>query len=223
VTEPRTRLGSFGGGNRSRLSALGAGYSWFVRITKIALPLAAIVIIGLIIYRMSAPNQALQISDIPVQEKTTPGQSELVSARYEGTDDAGRKYVVTADKAIRDMTAEKAVRMTNPKGQLALDDNGWLRVESTDGLYDNVAGTMQLTGGVKVTHSSGYIMNLQNIDIHLEDRHAVSRLPVTVTGPSGDIAAQGMEVTDGGNLVIFTGPAKMTLRNLKAPAAKAPG
>ncbi|MDE1152853.1 MAG: LPS export ABC transporter periplasmic protein LptC [Micavibrio sp.] len=223
MNEPRARLGSFGGGNRSRLSALGGGYTWFVRITKIALPLAAVVIIGLIIYHMSAPRQALQLADIPVQEKTTPGQSELISARYEGTDDAGRKYVVTADKAVRDMTTLQAVRMTNPKGEIALDANGWLKVAAKDGLYDNGAGALQLTNGVKITHSSGYEMSLQNVDIDMQNQHAISRNPVTVTGPSGDIAAQGLEVTDDGNLVIFAGPAKMTLRNLKAPAPKAPG
>ncbi len=222
MSEGPERLRSFGNGSRSRLSAFGAGYTWFVRITKIALPLGALIIIGVVVTRMSSTPQALQLADIPKQEKTKPGQSALEQARYEGTDSQGRKYTLTADRAIRDMTSLQAVALEKPKGEIALENNGWLKLEANRGRYDNGTGKLNLSEGVRLEHSSGYTITLQDADVDVKTRHVMTNKTVQVTGPIGDIDAATLEVTDGGDLIIFGGPAKALIKNLHA-SIKVPG
>lgn len=219
MSDPGARLGSFGGGH-SRLRAFGSRYTWFVRITKIALPLVALALVGIVVTRLSQQPQQLQLSDLPQQEKTTPGQSELVSARYEGVDSKNHPYTVTADRAVRDMKSLQAVALEKPKGRITLDD-GWLAVEGAKGFYDNTAGKLNLTGGVVLTHSSGYTLHLEDADVDVRGRHAVTTRPIYGSGPVGDITAQNLEVTDGGDLLIFGGPATLVLRQLNSK--KGPG
>ena len=220
MSEPGARLGSFGGGNGSRLRAFGARYTWFVRITKIALPLLALAMVAFVVTRLSHTPQQLQLADLPHQEKTTPGQSELITARYEGVDDQNRPYVVTADRAVRDMSTTAAVALENPKGTMTLENNGWIKLEAAKGFYDNTAGKLKLSEGVKISHSSGYEISLQDADVDIRARHAITLSPVKATGPIGDITAQNLEVTQSGDLLIFGGPALLTIRQLHG---KVPG
>ena len=195
-----------------------------MRITKIALPLVAIAIMGVVVARLSEDSQIEQLVAAPTQGKTAPGQIELVKAKYEGTDAKGRKYTLTADTATRDMNSDQAVLLEKPRADIALDGGSSLTVHANKGRYDNKASKLFLTGGVTAYHDSGYEIHLQDISVDITTRAAASLLPVTVQGPVGELRAQNIAVTDQGMLVVFGGPAQMTLTRLKAkPPKKVPG
>ncbi|HYD18217.1 MAG TPA: LPS export ABC transporter periplasmic protein LptC [Patescibacteria group bacterium] len=203
-----------------RLSARGGGYSWFVRISKITLPLVALGIMGLVFIRLSQDSQEIQLADLPTKENTKPGQIELKGARYEGMDAKGRKYTLTADKAIRNMLSDEAVLLENPRADVMLEGGNWVAVHAKNGDYDNKAGKLSLSGGVTVYHDSGYEMHLANIAVDMETRHAVTTEPVTAQGPAGELKAQNMDVVNEGELVVFGGPVFLTLYGMKAKPPK---
>lgn len=220
--KPKSR--SYSRARHSRLAAKGSGYSWFVRIAKIALPLVALAIMGVVVARLSEESQLEQLVAAPTQGKTTPGQIELVKAKYEGTDAKGRKYTLTADSATRDMNSDQAVLLEKPRADIALDGGSALTVHADKGRYDNKASKLFLTGGVTAYHDSGYEIHLQDISVDIATRAAASLLPVTAQGPVGELRAQNIAVTDQGMLVVFGGPAQMTLHRLKVkPPKKVPG
>ncbi len=193
-----------------RLSAFGRGYSVFVRVLKYVLPLVALVIIGILFARLSGEH-AQNASTMAQGEKTTPGQIELVGAKYEGVDDQGHPYTVTADRAVRDMSNAESMRFENPVADITLTDGTWLAVKSRSGFFDRTNETLQLDGGVTVFHDGGYEMTLEDININLRDRTASSEKPVSAQGPLGTIAAQNMTVSDQGFLITFGGPAVMKI------------
>lgn len=218
--KPKSRSAKSG-----RLAARGGGYSWFVRISKVTLPLVALGLIGLVVARLSEDPRQVQLTELPAKEKTTPGQVELVKARYEGMDAQGRKYTVSADKAVRNMLSAEAVTLEKPKAEMALDGGSMIRVQAEKGDYDNKSQKLSLSGGVTVSHDSGYEMHLQDVAVDVSTRHAATQNPVSAQGPGGTLQAQNMDVSDSGDLVVFGGPAFMTLQNLKPklPAKKGRG
>lgn len=195
-----------------RLRNLGAGYTWFVRIARMALPLIALVIVGVVAAKMTMDQEQQQISALPPEEKTAPGEIEIRQAKYEGVDADGRAYTLTADDARREMDAPDTMRLTNPKADITTPEGGWLIASANTGAYNNAASTLSLEGDVAVFHDLGYEVHLQKISIDIKKNQANSPLPVTAQGPAGRLEAQGLLLLDQGQRIVFTGPAKLVLR-----------
>lgn len=222
MTKPRQRLRNIQ--PRRRYSGGGAGHTWFVRITKFILPVAAVVIVGVVVAKMSQDPQNLQIPQLPAQDKATAGQVDLVKPKYEGLDVKNRPYTISADRAHRVMDnghdKEQVVAMENPKGDIAMDDGSWVSVQAAAGVFNNTAGTLNLSGGVTLFHDTGYEMHMKEVDVEIKTRHAKTILPVQGQGPAGAIDAQNLEISDGGDLIVFGGPLRLTLWNLRTPKEK---
>lgn len=198
-----------------RLSVFRQGYSVFVRILKYTLPLAALVIVSVLITRFSTgSSQPQDIAARPEAEKTTPGQIELVQPKYEGIDDEGRPYTITADKAMRADNTPDIMQFTNPVADITLEDKTWLAVKSSSGVFDHKNDTLNLKDDVTIFHDSGYELHCQVLQVDLKKKTAYTALPVQAQGPIGTIAAQNMSVLDQGDLIIFGGPATLTLFSL---------
>ena len=200
-----------------RLNVFRQGYSLFVRILKVTLPLAALVIVGILISRLIASNPQLPnlaTGSHPETEKTTPGQIELVKPKYEGVDDQGHPYTVTADKATRAVNAPDSVLFTNPVADMTLTDKTWLAAQAKTGTFDHATDVLDLKDDVAVFHDSGYELHTQESRIYLKNKMARSPSPVQGQGPAGTLAAKDLSVLDQGNLVIFGGPATLTLFTL---------
>ncbi len=211
-------------GRRQRAAAVGAGYSWFVRVTKFALPIAAVVIVGIVVARLSEDPQQLQIAELPQQqEKTTPGEVDIVEASYKGVDAKGRAYTISADHARRVMGSDTAVALEKPKADITLEDGTGLVVNAATGLYNNTAGTLKLSGGVDAFHDSGYEFHLQDIDVKVQAREASTTKPVSIQGPAGTLEAANMTITEQGDLITFGGPAKMSLQGKLKIGKDGPG
>ncbi len=198
-----------------RPPVFGQGYSIFVTVLKFALPVLALVIVGILMTRLSGePPQT--IAALPKEEKTTPGQIELVEARYEGVDDENHPYTVTADKAVRAMHAPDTVLFENPMADITLQDQTWVAVKAKSGSFDRTLERVTMNDEVSVFHDSGYEMRLQNLDIDLKQKTAHTPRSVLAQGPMGTITAHSMTVKNQGNLIVFGGPATLTIFRLAA-------
>jgi lipopolysaccharide export system protein LptC len=217
LTAPRQRLRHIQ--PRRRYSGGGAGHTWFVRITKLILPIAALVLVGVIVAKMSQ-DQVGRLTPAETTGNTTAkaGEIDLVKPKYEGLDAQNRPYTVSADKAHRimdkDHPSAQIVDLENPVGDILMDDGTWLAAKSAKGLFNNSDNSLYLSGGVIFFHDSGYEMHMTDVHIDIKTRHAQTDLPVQGQGPAGGINAQNLEITDGGDLIIFGGPAHLTLWNL---------
>lgn len=211
---PKRRLESFDAPAPRRLNTLGAGYTWFVRIARIALPLVAIVIIGIVVARLSLDRAQENITDLPDDKKTSAGQIELIEAKYEGVDAKGRRYTLTADSANRSNAEPDTVVLSKPKADIALQGGNWLALEAGGGTYNTETAQMILSDGVRIFHDSGNEMHLQDVTVDTKTSRATSSHAVTAQGPLGTLSAQNVTISDEGDLIVFGGPATMTLYKL---------
>jgi lipopolysaccharide export system protein LptC len=220
VISTKNRFGDYE--TTRRLRAFGTGYTWFVRVLRLALPLLALVLIGVIIARLMADPQkpALTTADLPQDEKTMAGHIEMVAAKYQGVDGEGRAYTVTADTASRDTQNTNAVLLENPTADLLMPNGDTLRLRADHGRYDTVTTDIRLQDNVVLTHGDGYEMQLRNIEGNVKARTAMTTEAVFLHGPAGKLAAAGMDIRDSGDMIVFQGPVALTLYNL---GKKGPG
>lgn len=219
---PKQRLRGFDPARATRNAKLGAGYTWFVRIARLALPLVALVIVGVVIMRLSGGGvqQPVSITELPADEKTVPGEIDMVQAKYQGADAQGRLYTVTAEHARRDMGAPNSLSLDKPRADIALDGNKWLALHAAKGLYDNEAGSLYLSDGVTIFHDDGYELHMQDMNVTLKTRDAMTQKPVALQGPAALLKAGGMDIQNGGEMIVFSGPVHVTLHSLGREKSK---
>lgn len=215
-----------------RLSAHGAGYSGFVKTTKYMLPLLALLLMGLVLTRLQYNPLSEHLTQLPDEEKTIPGQSELTGARYEGVDTEGRPFTLTADKAIRVMTDQNAaadmadldgetVDLLQPRAEMKSMGKDGLSLSASEGRFEQDTSRLNLTGGVTLEDGRGNELWIDNVDVDLSGNALVADTPVRGQGPDGTVDAEGLRLEDGGARVIFTGRTTLTL-SPSAPEGSTP-
>ena len=116
----------------------------------------------------------------------------------------GRRFEVTAARAVQDVSRQDEVRFENP---VAVLDGPQGRIDVTAGnaLYGIEAETLALDGGVDVRTVRGQTARLENAEVDLASGSLVSDQPVVLDGPQGRIEALGVRIDDSGARVLFTG------------------
>ena len=203
------RLTSFSERRPSRLRTVGAGYTMFVRIIRFALPVVALILIGVVAAQLSFnQNDQQKITQVPETEKAKAGESEITAAKYESRDAQGRKYSLTADQAARVIDQTEAVSLTRPAGLIELGDDQTLQATAVSGLFDNAAQKLSLSGGVSLNYAEYYQLSVPELHVDLQDHSATGIGAVTMTAPEATITATGLSTSAQGDIVTLTGPIK---------------
>jgi lipopolysaccharide export system protein LptC len=212
------RLQSFGQPATRRLKQRGRGYSAFIRLARLGLPVAALVLIGIVAAQLSFdPKEPQSIQQLPQKENTTAGQAEVTGARFENIDDQGRKYTLKAASAARDKDNPDAIRLDKPEAALALSPDSLLSATSAKGFYDAKAQSLTLDGGLTLTHGQGYSLTAQDVTVNLSDKSASTQNPVTLNAQGAEMTASGLATSDNGDKIIFKGPLTILLKQKQDP------
>jgi len=191
------------------------GYSRFIRKVQIALPILALLLIALIFGMNSYEGDKI----VPVQEEdTTPqvrqeiGKNELINPQFESMDEKGQPFKITADKATQDSSNKNSdMLLQNPSGTMNLKSGENVTLSANIGNYKQLDQYLALNENVILTHSGGYQLNTNTLEMDLAANKAWSNEAVRVTGPEGIIHAKGIEASANNETLIFKGPAKMLL------------
>jgi len=197
-----------------RLTPLGKSYTRVVRILKYSFSVIAFLIITTVVIQLSGITEDEQPSQIAKEEessKTVAGQIEVTGAKYEGVDEKGNPYTITADKANRSTEREDGVLFDNPITDIELDNKTWLALKAAGGFFNRFSENIIMEDGVIAYHDSGYEINMKNIVLNLKDKSGSTASPVSVQGPMGYAEAQNMEVKPGADRIIFGGPVHIKL------------
>ena len=199
-----------------------ARYSKFVGYMRIGLPALAGVLVVLVIAlpQFMGEDERFRIGTAPIRDAAVEALS-MVNARYFGTDKEGQPFSVTAQGVKERPDNDKQVELTGPQADITLKNGDWLSIEATSGLYTRDTETLDLSGNVSLFQDKGYEMHTEAVSIKLKDSSASSRTPVQSQGPFGELTAQGFDLYEKGDRVVFLGPARLLLNDglkMDAPA-----
>ncbi len=138
---------------------------------------------------------------------------QLKRARYNGVDQQGRPYTVTADTATQ-VTPDR-IDLTNPVGDMTLEGGSWIRGEGKKGVYMQQSGLLDLQDNVVLYRDDGITMQTDSATLDVKAGAASSSAMVHVEGPFGTLDAQGFTLVDRGTAVQFSGPGRLVINEQK--------
>jgi lipopolysaccharide export system protein LptC len=188
-------------------------YTAFVSAMKVALPLLALVLVGLVLMlpQLESTKEKLRAS---VTEQIKAQDLEnlyMVNARYVGTDEKSRTYTLTADSARQVSTESDLVALEGPKADVALGDGHWVALQANAGAYYRKAQSLVLFGDVNIFHDDGYTVRTAEVEMNLKKGTATGTKPVVAHGPLGLLRAKGFKILEKGETVLFTGKSSLTI------------
>jgi lipopolysaccharide export system protein LptC len=182
---------------------------WAVTASKLVLPLIALALLSaLALYPEFASDR--RHGRLAMQDATvTPEGGELTGVRYQGLDDKGQPYTLTAVSARQSGTDR--TDLVTPKADITLESGAWLMVQAEHGVYMQHAGQLDLAGQVTLYRDDGTTIATDAASVDLHAGAAAGADMVHVEGPFGTLDAQGFTVTDRGSVLQFAGPAHAVL------------
>ncbi len=211
-----------GSGARPRARAgLNPRYSQFVGLAKRILPGIAVILLLLVAVwpRLQEALEHVRFT-APRLDLREAQDLSMVEARYTGVDRQQRPFVVTADVARQNPSANDVVALEKPKGNMTTAGGGWFQVTARTGVYQPQAQLLDLFGDVQLFQDKGNEFRSDSAHIDMANGTAEGHQPIEGEGPFGHATGQGFRVLDRGDTIIFTGRSHLELVPHESKAAK---
>ena len=200
---------------RSREGAAGraGGYSNFVGFMRYALPLGALLLLGLVIVWPLATGREegfrITFSDAPDLD----GSLRMVNARYIGVDNRNQPYTVTAAEANQPAANSPLLTLEEISADVFTDAGAgqWIALTAREGLYERDARQLDLAGDVSIFSDQGHEFHTDRAHVDLAARTADGDAPLSGQGPLGLLEAGNFFLDDNAQSMFFGGGVKMTI------------
>ncbi|MBA4210421.1 MAG: LPS export ABC transporter periplasmic protein LptC [Parvibaculum sp.] len=187
-------------------------YSSFVSIMKIALPLGAVLLFGVILFYSGAFERKDDL-DIAFREiDRQPGDLRMVSPRVAGMTSDGNPYLVTADNATQDISQPNVVTFENIHADLKLNqEEDWMSLTARSGIYNSEQQTLDLEQQIDIFTTWGYEMHSRQATVDFERGELRSESEVEGHGPLGTLRADRMRAERATQVLRFDGNVRMLI------------
>ena len=181
-------------------------HSRFVRVLRVALPVAAVVAIGTYV-ALTYFNPMAALARLPsVSGKLGVQGSKITmeSPKIAGIGRNQRGYQLTAETAVQDITKPDQLDLKNLRAEIEMADADMLVVTAKSGTYHTKMDKITLREHVVFTTAQGLTAKLREAVIDMKKGTLQSDQAVDFRLPSGRVQANGVEIEDSGDVVRFT-------------------
>jgi lipopolysaccharide export system protein LptC len=169
-------------------------YSRRVRLLKVLLPVAALIVVGAIFLAGRDRGDGSRLLSAEEIARLSAGL-RLETPRFTGRTAAGEPFVIRADWAEPDGAMPEEIALARPTGRIELADGRTVEGRARRGLLDRGSDTLALSGAVEIETSDGYRFESETLEIDTARQEAESPGPVVGTGPAGRIEAGAMRLS----------------------------
>ncbi|MQT13323.1 LPS export ABC transporter periplasmic protein LptC [Segnochrobactrum spirostomi] len=199
---------------REKARRLASGHSRRVRLLRVVLPLAALVIFlgvaGFSVVKSMIPD-SFKLGGIGLSSEGIVMENPTLSGH------AGeRVYQIHADRAIQHIADSSLMSLETITAHITTADGNKVTLTSNKGLYNSKAETLRLDGDIHIVAANGQSADMSSADIDLKTGLASSTTPLTLRSGQGQIEAGAGTVAQNGSTMVFKGGVKVTMH----PAAK---
>jgi lipopolysaccharide export system protein LptC len=209
------------GGRRDNTRVFRAAmrHSRFVRLLRLALPLAVIVsAAGIGAYRWLDPLRALDRLPVGAEGAVLSGTKIIMrQPRLKGFTNDQRPYTVVARTAAKDLAKPDELEMEDVHATLVMQDKRDVQITAREGFYDGKANTVRLKHNVVVS-SPDYEVLLHEALVEVRKGHVVSEHPVVVNMLQGTINANRLEIHESGAVIRFERGVTLVIDREDTPA-----
>ncbi len=138
--------------------------------------------------------------------------ARLTNAHYNGVDERGRPYTVTASTATQ--RGEDRIDLTVPNADMTMENGSWINVKSKQGVYMRKDEQLDLSKDVVLYRDDGITMTTDSATVAMKDGAASGSEVTHVEGPFGTLDATGFTTLDKGSAIQFWGPARLEMNGV---------
>jgi lipopolysaccharide export system protein LptC len=199
-----------GRGVKQRWAVPGSAHDRLVRWSKILLPAAVGVLIAVL--TLAPLDRKGDVSFILDKKKVQSAQERMrvESARYFGSDNQGKKFVIHAQNAIQHSSDVPVVDISGMQAQLEHPE-GPINLVANQGRYNLDEKRIAIDGPVKVAGGDGYKLLTSNVTVDLNNRQMRSAGPVSGSMRLGQFQAAHMKADLGTRTVVLDGGARLKI------------
>ena len=185
-----------------------------VRLLRVALPLVVFVTLGYVAYWWLQSRGT--IVDATLIQQVPPegaGKAEVTvqDVKYDGKDDKGRPFSITADSASHMDGDDRHISLKKPLADITMSSGAYVALMANKGMLDRDADIITLTGDVTLFHDNGLSFQTDSATINLKEKTAEGSETVEGQNGKGELISQGFRVLDDGDTIVFTGKAYMKI------------
>ena len=202
----------------------GTRHSRRVALLRRVVPVIGVVLLLLVaIWPRLAPLWDRMRFAFPAIDLRDARELQMINPRYAGTDRTGRPFVVTAASGRQVPDRQDLMSLREPRADVKTHAGADVVVTAATGVYQSQSQLLDLFGEVTLVHQNGTRFVTDTARVNAAGNTAKGSDPVEGHGPSGDIKAQGFEILDKGDTILFTGRSDLLLKPAKpGPAKSAP-
>jgi lipopolysaccharide export system protein LptC len=185
-----------------------------VRLLKVTLPMVMLVTLGYLGYWWleSRGNVVNPDAMLPViRDQNEKAEVTVTDVKYDGKDDRGRPFSITADSASHIDGDDRHISLTKPLADIVMSDGAYVALTANAGMLDRDADIITLSGDVTLFHDNGLSFQTDSATIDLKAKTAEGNEVVEGQNGDGELISQGFRVLDDGDTIEFTGKAYMKI------------
>jgi lipopolysaccharide export system protein LptC len=184
-----------------------------VRVLKVTLPLIMAVTLGYLGYWWLEARDTVVNPDVisPIRPSTEKAQVTVHDVKYDGLDNKGRPFSITADSASHLDGDDRHISLNRPLADITMSSGTYVALTANDGLLDRDADLLTLNGDVTLFHDNGLSFQTDSATIDLKAKTAEGNQVVEGQNGDGELTSQGFRVLDDGDTILFTGKAYMKI------------
>ena len=185
---------------------------WVINATKFLLPAGALLLLASLAlwpeFDRASDKARLSMRGFGA----TVDGARVRNARYNGLDQRGRPFTVTAVTASQ--RDPEQVDLSLPVADMTLENGSWLHLRANQGVFMRKAEQLDLSGDVVLYRDDGTTLTTASATVEIKSGAASSAEPTHVEGPFGTLDAAGFITLDKGAAIQFWGPARVELNGV---------
>ncbi|MGE0239044.1 MAG: LPS export ABC transporter periplasmic protein LptC [Parvibaculaceae bacterium] len=155
-----------------------------------------------------APKPA-DLPDLPADQVT------VTDSTITGLDKQNLPFSISARNAVQDKDKPNFITLDDVSGASNRSNGETITFSSRSGLYDSDVKTLDLDTDVVVKSVGRFIARMAKAHVVVGEKRLTSNTPVAVELTSGTINANGVEITNDGNNILFLNGVKAHFTNTK--------
>ena len=154
------------------------------------------------------------IVNMPLPDQVSSGVSTIT-----GFDKDNQPYRLTSQSVLQDEHNEDLAHLKILSGLLRKKSGKNLEMTSLRGLYNKEKKVLDLQGSIKIVSQGEYVAYLEKARVTLKEKRLYATVPVKVIFDRGIIRANGVDITNNGERVLFFNGVKTRFNSAAATVA----
>ena len=140
----------------------------------------------------------------PVLDTALPAdQVTVTTSTITGLDSEKQPYSISASTAVQDKDKPNFINLDQVSGATSRTDGEKIIFKSQKGLYNSDGKTLDLDKDVVITSAGRFTARMDKAHVVVEEKRLTSGVPVVVELNNGTINANGVEISNDGNNIVF--------------------